>query len=343
MKYILVFIVAVVTACGNEMSNDISGTYVRFAEGEFSKSWDTLIIGVQDAKGATFVVQERSGVQRIKEGILQPKTTKKNSSIVVYDASTNQLQDMKTGLLYSFPGRRTDAGRQCGIYQSKVAVMRIWVGLILCVGILYAPAANAQDPFIKAAKAAVKKVIKAIDLKVQRLQNKTIWLQNAQKEMENILAKNKLDEISDWVNKQKELYDDYFDELWKVKKMLTTYSRVRNIIRMQANLVKEYQTAFGLFKQDEHFADAEIRYMEEVYVGILEESIDNLDQLGLVINTFSVQMSDGERMAIIEKVETRLRENYDNLQDFNEQNSLMSLQRAKSQEEVDVLRKMYGL
>lgn len=221
--------------------------------------------------------------------------------------------------------------------------MRWIVRCIICAGLLFAQSVQAQDPFIEAAKAAVKKVIKAIDLKVQRLQNKTIWLQNAQKEMENILAKTKLDEISDWVNKQKELYDDYFQELWKVKNMLSTYHRVRNIIRMQANLVKEYQTSFALFRQDEHFTDAEIGYMQDVYSGILDESVDNLDQLGIVINAFAVQMSDGERMEIIEQVERRLSEHYNNLKDFNEQNAVMSLQRAKSVDEVNVLRKMYGL
>ena len=39
----------------------------------------------------------------------------------------------------------------------------------------------AQDPIIEVIKAGVKKVIKAVDLKIQRLQNKTIWLQNAQR------------------------------------------------------------------------------------------------------------------------------------------------------------------
>ena len=36
-------------------------------------------------------------------------------------------------------------------------------------------------------KEALKKIIKAIDLRIQRLQNKTIWLQNAQKQLENAI------------------------------------------------------------------------------------------------------------------------------------------------------------
>jgi ABC-type enterochelin transport system permease subunit len=62
----------------------------------------------------------------------------------------------------------------------------------------------AAPPIFGIIRAAVVKAIKAMDLKIQKLQNKTIWLQNAQKEIENTLSKVKLDEISDWAKKQKE-------------------------------------------------------------------------------------------------------------------------------------------
>ncbi|MCH5684244.1 hypothetical protein LWM68_08205 [Niabella sp. W65] len=52
---------------------------------------------------------------------------------------------------------------------------------------------------------AVKKALRAADLAIQRLQNKTIGLQNAQKEVENTMSKLKLREISDWAEKQRGL------------------------------------------------------------------------------------------------------------------------------------------
>src|ERR1700691_3659973 len=59
---------------------------------------------------------------------------------------------------------------------------------------------NAQPAAIIAViKEGITKVIKAVDLKIQRLQTQTIWLQNAQKEIENVMSKVKLDEISGWV------------------------------------------------------------------------------------------------------------------------------------------------
>ena len=96
---------------------------------------------------------------------------------------------------------------------------------------------NAQ--ILEIIKAATTKIIKAIDLKVQRLQNETVWLQNAQKVLENAMSKLKLTEIGDWATRQKTLYADYFDELWKIKNAISTYQRVKDIINKQVQLVSE--------------------------------------------------------------------------------------------------------
>ncbi len=98
-------------------------------------------------------------------------------------------------------------------------------------------------------KQAVIKAIKALDLKIQRLQNETIWLQNAQKVLENKLSELKLKEISEWTEKQRRLYDDYFQELWKVKNAISSFHRVKEIMKLQVKLTEEYQRAYELFRQ----------------------------------------------------------------------------------------------
>ena len=69
--------------------------------------------------------------------------------------------------------------------------------------------AEAQIPVADIIKQGITKVIKAVDLEVQRLQNKTIWLQNAQKVVENSMSELHLNEIRDWVQKQKVLFRFY--------------------------------------------------------------------------------------------------------------------------------------
>lgn len=222
--------------------------------------------------------------------------------------------------------------------KKKLCVV-ILCGLTMAIPIQ----SRAQDPVLEVIKAAVVKAIKAIDLQIQRLQNATIWLQNAQKTVENAMSKLKLDEISDWVQKQKDLYDNYFDELWRVKNALTTYHKVKEIIQMQAQIVADYKAAYALFRQDKNFTPEEIDRMYLMYSAILESSLKNLDQVYLVINSFATQMTDAKRMEIINGAAENIAANKRDLDQYNEQNKFVSIQRATAKGEIEVVKKLYGL
>ena len=205
------------------------------------------------------------------------------------------------------------------------------------------PTVKASAQILEIIKAGVTKVIKAVDLKIQRLQNQTVWLQNAQKVLENTMSKLKLTEIGDWADKQKSLYANYFDELWKVKNAIGTYQRVRDIINKQVQLVQEYSKAYNLSKQDKHFSAGELDYMGNVYNGILNESLKNIEQVQLVINAFATQMGDAKRLEIINTASDNIDQNLSDLRQFNQDNIRTSLQRAKEKNDIDVVKKLYGL
>lgn len=218
--------------------------------------------------------------------------------------------------------------------------------LLMLVGIgVVTPAgeARAQLAVLEVIKAGIKKVIKAVDLQVQRLQNKTIWLQNAQKVMENTMSKLKLNEITGWVEKQKVLYQDYFDELYRVKSLITYYHRIREITEKQVRLVEAYKRAWSLLKQDTHFSAEDLAYMQKVYTGILEVTIQNVDELTAVVTSFTVQMSDAKRMEMINTVADKVDENYNDLRQFNTQNARVSIAKAKDEQEVALLKALYGV
>lgn len=226
------------------------------------------------------------------------------------------------------------------------AKKKIMVGL-LCLLLISTPARPAETvaafPIIGLIREAVKKIILAIDLRIQKLQNKTIWLQNAQKKLENTLSKLKLDEISKWTQKQKDLYKNYYDELTRVKSIITYYQRIRDITQKQVRLVNEYERAWGLLQQDDHFNVGELDYMQKVYSGILNESMKNIDQIFLVLDSFTTQMSDAKRLEIINAAADQIDANYDDLSVFNRQNILLSLQRAKTKNDVNAVKKFYGI
>jgi hypothetical protein len=203
--------------------------------------------------------------------------------------------------------------------------------------------AQAQDPITAVIRAGVKKAIVAVDLKIQRLQNETIWLQNAQKVLENKLSELRLTEIADWTGRQRQLYADYYQELRQVKAAIASYGQVRDIIRQQAALVAEYRRAYSLFRQDAGFSPGELDYMQRVYAGILSESVKDLDQVLLVTRSFAAQMSDGERLALIHEAAASIGRHYSDLREFNGQNIRLSLQRARERNDLQGVERLYGM
>lgn len=214
--------------------------------------------------------------------------------------------------------------------------------ILVILVLLFSLRSPAQFPIASIIQAGIKKVIVAVDLKIQQLQNKTIWLQNAQKTMENSLSKMKLTEISEWVEKQKKQYDDYFRELRTLKLSLGTYHRIKAIINNQLALVRAYKAAWALFRQDKNFSAAELDYMSGVYSGILAESVKGLDQVLLLITDFKVQMSDAGRMDMINTTASRMEQRFIDLQQFNQQNKLLSIQRSAASGEIEYVKRLYG-
>jgi ribosomal protein L31E len=223
---------------------------------------------------------------------------------------------------------------------------RLGLSVLIAVLMVVYPSQQADAQaleIIKIIQAGVKKVIKAVDLKIQRLQNQTIWLQNAQKTIENTMSKLRLDEIADWVERQRTLYADYFDELYRVKSFITQYHRIKEIIDKQVRLVNTYKRAWGLLVNDKHFTVSEIEYMGRVYAGILEATLKNVEEISSVIKSYTVQISDGKRLEILNAVADKVDENYNDLRQFNTENYLLSLSRSKDEYEMALIKAMYGL
>jgi hypothetical protein len=199
--------------------------------------------------------------------------------------------------------------------------------------------ASAQIAILEIIKAAIN----AADLIVQQIQNETIVLQNAQKELENVMTKLDLDDISSWVQKTKDLYSEYYNELATVKEIISGYDKIKSLVQMQSRIVSEYKSAYSLFKQDKHFSAAEIDYMYNIYSGILDQSLKNLDQALLVVNALATSMTDAQRMNIINSASGGMQKNYDDLRRFNNQNVQLSLQRASAAGDSETVKQLYGL
>lgn len=204
---------------------------------------------------------------------------------------------------------------------------------------------KAQDPtgISDIIGTGVKTVIKAFDLQVQRIQTSTIWLQEAQKVIENAMSELHLGEITGWVQKMKDLYGDYFEELWKVKDVIVLYEKAKDVVVKETKIVAAYRQAMSLFQADKHFTVDELQHIEQVYTGMIEESLKNVDQITLVLSAFSTQMSDARRLEIIRDASDNIDKVYRDMMTFSNENALLSIQKVSDENEYNFLRKIYGL
>lgn len=202
---------------------------------------------------------------------------------------------------------------------------------------------EAQVPVVSLVTGLVKKVIIAIDLKVQQLQNQTIALQNAEQQVENTLHLNSLNNISDWLNKEKSLYAQYYQELATVRQLIADYDMIKKIISQQTELVSEYREASAAFRQDSHFSAAELKYMDNIYSGILQESLRNIDELTTAVTDIATKMDDSERLVRINEAAKSMQTNLDHLRQFNHQNAGLSLLRARDAQDRASVKQLYGI
>jgi len=88
------------------------------------------------------------------------------------------------------------------------------------------------------------------------------------------------------------LHEAFLDGLLIVSPTVRKYVRVQDIINDQAELISEYQSASGIFRQDKQITPDEIGYMMDVYNNLVTQSLSNLSMLTSVITSNQLRMSD---------------------------------------------------
>jgi len=139
------------------------------------------------------------------------------------------------------------------------------------------------------------------------------------------------------------LHEVFLDGLLEASPAVKKYKKITDIISLQVQLVKEYKSAFTQFKNSGHFTVEELDYMGKVYGRLFNESLKHLDDLVNVLTANSLRMSDDERLKTIDNIYAGMAEKMSFLRHFNSGNSLLGIQRAHEQHDVDVMRKLHDV
>lgn len=139
------------------------------------------------------------------------------------------------------------------------------------------------------------------------------------------------------------IHDVFLESLLAVSPAVQKYKRVADIVQYQIQIVKEYQASYSYFKNDKNFTPAEIDYISRVYANLFNQSVNNLDDLLMVVTAGKLRMSDDERIKAIDGIYDSIVEQLGFLRSFNSNAYVLSLQRTKEKKEVDLSRILYGI
>jgi hypothetical protein len=220
-----------------------------------------------------------------------------------------------------------------------------WWGLaaLLLACLVEGAPVRAQIPILDIIQAGIKKVIVATDLEIERMQTETIEAQNTEKAEENDMAQSELTDITGWVQQQRDLFAEFYQELWTVKTVLATYEEVKDMIAKQGRIVAGYKQVYTVLNNDPHFSATELSAMYKVLSGIASESAQNIEHLTSVVTSLVTEMGDGPRLAIIDQTGRDIDKNFTDLARFSQGAFLLSAQRSQSAGDLASTKALYGI
>ena len=139
------------------------------------------------------------------------------------------------------------------------------------------------------------------------------------------------------------IHQTFLDGLMQVSPTVKKYKRIAEIITYQTQLVKEYKSAFRRFDASNLFNTNEIRYMDNVYTNLFNKSLQNLEELTMVITAGKLRMSDDERINAIDRVYNDIADKLVFLRTFNKENNVLAIQRGREMVDTKVSKKLNGL
>ena len=138
------------------------------------------------------------------------------------------------------------------------------------------------------------------------------------------------------------LHESFLDALMQVSPTVRKYQKIGEIIIFQTQLVKEYKSAFRRFDASNLFNANEIKYMGNVYSNLFNKSLQNLDELIMVITAGKLRMSDDERINAIDRIYNDMGDKLVFLRTFNKENNVLAVQRGREVVDTRVSKKLNG-
>lgn len=158
---------------------------------------------------------------------------------------------------------------------------------------------------IQILKTAADQILKAINIALQRLQNKEIDETNKAKIIEAGIHARWLKDIVTAGHKMGELYHQYYAELRSVKEVIVLIGELRDLVQQEANILRAYRGILevigsGVFRLDEQ------EYIASLAQDLFQGAQAHVEDVRNLISGFGATMQDADRVTILKEINQRM-------------------------------------
>jgi hypothetical protein len=139
------------------------------------------------------------------------------------------------------------------------------------------------------------------------------------------------------------LHKDYFSSLQKVNPRIKNYVKVTEIVSMQLQIIKTYKMTLEQLHNDDLFHGDELDYIQRSFDRLLDNCYATLNELLEVTTDASLEMKDDRRIDRIDSLHSMMMGDYAFCQSFCKEAKLLSLSKAKENNDVKWGRVLHGL
>lgn len=140
-----------------------------------------------------------------------------------------------------------------------------------------------------------------------------------------------------------DLHEMYFTSLKKVNPQVKSYSKIADIILWQKAILHAYSKQKKRMKQNQVFSNDEVSYSVKVFNNLLSECGQIIDQLTAILIDGNFEMTDDERLQIIDQLYDQMQDKYVFIQHFGNETNALGIQRLKEQNDVKTLKEDFGI
>jgi len=134
----------------------------------------------------------------------------------------------------------------------------------------------------------------------------------------------------------------YYDALKSVNNLVRDARKVQKTVLLVGEISEIYVTNFQRIINDENFSESEVTAIGNGYAILLSESADLLTEINQIVSINGLSMTDAERMAIIDRVYTKVKHHRDLVSYYTRKNISVSYLRAKKTGDVNRVLALYG-